>query len=229
MTRKPRLTHRVRTLGARIRRLFTDRSAVAYIEFAYSMPVVLLMGLYGIEATNYALVHQKISQMALTIADNSSRVGEDSALSLVQFRESDVNDTFAAARQQAGNLDVLGRGRIILSSLEQNGEGGQWVHWQRCIGEKNYNSTYGVEGDGETGTDFVGMGKAGEELRAPAGNAVMFVEITYDYEPIMSDLLLGEPQIHYTAAFLVRDERDLSQIYNPSPIATVANCDTYSS
>lgn len=207
-------------------RLAKSRSGLAYIEFAYSFPAVMAIGLYGAEATNLALTHMRVSQIALAMADNTSRIGLDSPLSLTQIRESDVNDSLVAARLQAGRMKLTQRGRIILSSLERNAQGGQWIHWQRCLGVKPYNSSYGVQGDGTTGTSFPGMGPASARVTAPAGNAVMFVEISYDYEPIISASLLGTPRIHYTATFLVRDERDLTQIYNPGN-APVAACSTY--
>lgn len=220
------------------RHLSRDQRAVAYIEFAYAFPAVLAMGLYGIEATNLALTHQRVSQIAMNAADNASRIGEDNPLALTQIRESDVNDTLLAARLQAGRLKLTERGRIVISSLEQNSSGGQWIHWQRCLGTKPYNSSYGVQGDGASGTSFAGMGPATARVTASPNNAVMFVEISYDYEPIVSATLLGRPRLHYTAAFLVRDERDLKGpkdssgkdlgIYNPGN-ATVSSCSAYSS
>lgn len=211
-------------LRNRLGRLARARSGVAYIEFAYTLPVAMLMGTYGVEASSLAMAHMRISQVALSMADNASRIGQDSALSLTQFRESDVNDTFAAAEDQAGRLDLEGRGRIIMSSIERNAQGGQWIHWQRCFGQGPYDSSYGYQGDGASGTAFAGMGPEGEEIRAPAGMAVMFVEAFYRYEPVISSALFGEPELRYTAAFLVRDERDLSQIFNPAPAAVVAEC-----
>lgn len=206
-----------------------NRSAVAYVEFAYTFPAIAAMGLYGIEATNLTLSHMRVSQIALAAADNSSRVGLDNAMALTQFRESDVNDTFIGAKMQAGALKLTERGRIILSSLSVNADGGQWIQWQRCLGQRKYDSRYGVEGDGATGTDFEGMGPAGKEVMAPEGNAVMFVEITYQYEPVVSARLFGEPLIHYTATFLVRDERDPNGIFNPNNEASVASCASYTS
>lgn len=203
-------------------------SAVAYVEFAYAFPVMLAVGLGGIEATNLALAHMRTSQVALSMADNSSRVGQDSALSLTQFREADVADSFAAAQKQAGRFDITTRGRIILSSLQQNNDDGQWIAWQRCAGQLKdkgalIKSSYGVEGTGKTGTSFKGMGPSSNLIVAPDNNAVMFVEIFYDYEPLISAALFGTPRIHYTAAFIVRDERDLTQIV-PSAGVTKATC-----
>ncbi|MCJ8156193.1 TadE/TadG family type IV pilus assembly protein [Sphingomonas sp. LaA6.9] len=210
-------------------RLWRCRSAVAYIEFAYTLPPVLAMGLYGVEATNLAMTHMRVSQIALAIADNSSRVGLDNAMALTQFRESDVNDTFMGAKLQAGTMKLTERGRIILSSLNVNADGGQWIQWQRCLGQRKYDSSYGKQGDGATGTSFPGMGPTGKQVKAPEGNAAMFAEVTYQYEPIVSADLFGEPLIRYTATFLVRDERDLNGIFNPNNEAPVASCSTYSS
>lgn len=218
----------IRTLRRIYGALLRDNAAVAYVEFAYTFPAVLAMGLYGIEATNLALSHQRISQIALGMADNTSRIGEDNPLALTQIREVDVNDSLLAAKLQAGRLKLTERGRIVISSLERNTDGGQWIHWQRCLGLKNYDSSYGIQGTGATGTSFAGMGPAGRRVTAPANNAVMFVEISYDYEPIVSSSLFGTPKITYTAAYLVRDERDLAQIYNPGN-APVASCANYTS
>src|SRR3546814_5524986 len=87
---------------------------------------------------------------------------------------------FAGVETQAGNLDFRTHGRIILSSLERNDDGGQWIHWQRCYGDLDVESSYGEAGDGEEGTDFPGMGFEGAEVTAAAGTAVMFVEIYYE-------------------------------------------------
>ena len=195
-----------------------------------------------------ALTRMQISQIAMNTADNMSRVGLDSGLSLVQIREVDVNDSFAGAKIASGELAVTTNGRIILSSLETNSSGGQWIHWQRCKGAKVVNSAYGAQGTGITGTSFAGMGPATARVTAPAGAAVMYVEIYYDYQPLFPMLWSTTPNgktlgkvfnsaqqsISYGNAFIVRDNRDLTQIYNPNnPLtgapAPVSNCNTYSS
>src|SRR3546814_1196324 len=74
-------------------------------------------------------------------------------------------------------MDFKTHGRIILSSLERNADGGQQIHWQRCYGDLDVASSYGEAGDGEEGTDFPGMGPDGAEVTAAAGAAVMFVAV----------------------------------------------------
>src|SRR6185503_15543764 len=112
---------------------------------------------YGLEAANLALVNMKISQIATNLADTASRVGLDSSLALKQIRESDIDDSFQAVILQGGTYNVTTNGRFILSSLEQNSSGGQWIHWQRCVGQGKdpstnafFASSYGNAGDGIT-------------------------------------------------------------------------------
>lgn len=207
-----------------VRRLRGDVSGVAMIEFAYAMPFVFGICGYGLEMVNLAAVNTSISQTANALGDNMSRVGLSSALSSTQLRESDVNDSFVGAQRQTGSLDIMARGRIILSSLQQNGNGGQWIAWQRCQGSKSVASAYGVQGTGATGTSFMGMGPATARIAAPPDSAVMFVEIYYDYKPLFTTVFIPARTIKYEASFIVRDQRDLSQIYNPAPAAPVRSC-----
>jgi Flp pilus assembly protein TadG len=43
-------------------RLSRDRSGLALLEFALSMPIVLALGLYGVETANLALANLRISR-----------------------------------------------------------------------------------------------------------------------------------------------------------------------
>ena len=205
------------------RHFLADTSGLALIEFAYSLPVLTTVGLYGAELANYATVKMRISQTALKVADTASRIGENGVLQDIKIYESDVNDVFTGAEYAGRDLDIEDNGRIILSSLTQNSDGGQWIQWQRCAGNLSYSSTYGNEDDGATGTSFPGMGPSGEEITSAAGTAVMFVEIAYTYQPLFtSSWVPGPTQITAIAAFNVRDDRDLTQIYQKSGVTPSA-------
>lgn len=200
------------------RRLRQSEDGVAYIELAFMTPILLLLGLGGIELTNFAITNTRVSQLSLSLADNASRARQDVTTGNPRFREADANDVLMGTNIQAGDLNFRRNGRAILSSLEVNTSGGQWIHWQRCFGNKVYPSSYGVEGNGATGTSFAGMGPAGNKITAEADNGIMFVEIAYDYQPIIFGQLIPNKQIVKTAALYVRDRRDYSQIY---PVAGV--------
>ena len=241
-----------RTLGA----LRRDLRGLAMIEFAFGAPLILLLGMCGIEMANYALVRMRISQVSMNIADNASRVGLDTGLSTFQMTEGDVNDTIIGAAISGKPLDLLTRGRIIISSLEMNAQGGQWSHWQRCKGAKVVDSAYGNEGTGITGTAFAGMGPASARVTSTStSTAVMYVELFYDYPPLFPLMWSNAPDgkflgaifnntlksIKYGNSFMVRDNRDLNVdaarnsgkgIFNPNNLLTnapepVSSCTVY--
>jgi Flp pilus assembly protein TadG len=221
------------------RALRRDRSGLALIEFAYTLPLILMLGVLGIETANLAVTNMRVSQIALNLADNASRVGERTALATQQLREVDINDVLQAVRLQGESLELTQRGRITLSSLEADNAGTQRIHWQRCIGRRsglNYDSSYGTaptNAGTQPGPSFAGtvmtdgMGPTGRRVRAPNNSGVMFVEINYDYQPIIDFYGIVPGRIHYTASFIVRDNRDFSQVFNPSPTAQRATCDLY--
>ncbi|MCB2065417.1 MAG: pilus assembly protein [Erythrobacter sp.] len=222
-----------RSLTRFLRRLSRHTSGVAMTEFALIFPFILGVGLMGMETANRVLVQMKVAQLASQIADNASRIGDQSMLEDRKIYEGDINDLFYGAWMQGGDsIDLYRHGRVILSSLEvvPDTEDQQYIHWQRCLGMKNHVSSYGIEGDGRTSDDLPGMGPAGEEVTAFADGAVMFVEISYDYQPLIgAPLTFNEGDIHVISSFTVRNDRDLTRIYqrsstNPDP---VARCDTY--
>jgi hypothetical protein len=228
MTRRPLL--------AGLRRLSRDASGVALLEFGLSLPLVMAIGIYGAEYANLAVMNMKISQIALNLSDNASRVGIASTLSQQQLREYDINDVFQASRLQGRPIKLIPNARITLSSLEADALGVQRIHWQRCLGNRTgqgWDSSYGTTSASAGSDDSIanagtlapfGMGPASRKVTAPPNSGVMFVEINYAYQPLFSARILGTQVIRYTASYVVRDRRDFSQIYNPAPQATVMNC-----
>ena len=235
-----------RALRRPIPDLVGAKRGVALLEFAFSMPLVMALGLYAAETTNLAMTNLRVNQAALNLADNAARVGLHNADNREELREIDLNDVLAGTRLQGAGWNLTKRGRITLSSLEEH-DGDQLIHWQRCIGLKSgvdYDSHYGQakptdglrahDGEKEDYTDGVdlkkkGMGPPGEEIKAPTDSGVMFVEINYQYSPLVSARWLptGASRIQYTASFIVRDRRIFEKIYNPGPAATPMTCDKY--
>ena len=207
-----------------LERLQKSEDGVAYIELAYMTPILLALGLGGIELTNYAITHTRVSQLSLTLADNASRAKQDVPSGAPRFREADVQEIFTGLNLQAGNLNFKRNGRAILSSLEVNAQNGQWIHWQRCYGDKTYPSTYGREGDGATGTSVTGMGPTGNQVAAEQNAGIMFVQIFYDYQPIIFGQLIPDKRIEKTAALYVRDRRDYARGVEPTTGVTPATC-----
>lgn len=225
-----------------VSRLGRDRSGLALLEFAFTLPLLIAMGGYGTEISYFGLTNLRVSQYALNLADNASRVGIDAGAGVTSLRETDINDVLQGARLEGKSLDLGTNARVILSSLEFTKQSydtayTQRIHWQRCFGMKSgtdYDSHYGTTTvtDGTTNTQANDgttkpSGIGDPLVNAPKNTGVMYVEINYSYRPVFSSLFVAPQIIHYTASLMVRDNRDLTQIYNPNPAATRSTCDKY--
>jgi hypothetical protein len=142
-------------IPARLRTALREERAMAMIEFCLILPFVMFIGYGGLETANYVLTYMKISQIAMTVADNAGRVRQ-------ALDETDVNQLMVGAREMGGNLNLGANGRIVLSDLEMRtslGTAGastqtpypsdnpsgyrQWIRWQRCSGALIRTSSYG--------------------------------------------------------------------------------------
>lgn len=208
------------------RRLSHDRRGIAVTEMAYCLPILLALTLWLFEITNYVIAKQQLGQLAIQVADNASRMGTQNSVQS-EIDEGQVNDLFIGAGLQSGSLDMARNGRIILSSLETDPDSpnGQYIHWQRCYGAYAYPSSYGVQGNGKGNTSVKGMGPANARVTAPAIAPVMFVEIAYNYRPLITSAWVPSGPIKEIASLLVRDSRDTSGAgIKPLAGTTAANC-----
>lgn len=232
-----------------LRNLWRDNTGNMIVEFAFAAPILMVLTVGGLELTNYAITKMRIQQLALQVADNASRIGEGSLLTALKIYEQNINDVFAGAEAQASGLNIygnyieqtggtnttVGKGRIIISSLEPtanpNNANTYKIGWQRCKGNlTTYTPQYGTLGQ-PSGVNMVGMGPTGRQITAPAGSAIMFVEIRYRYEPLFNipfqREIFGSNMIYQNidavSAMMVRDDRDVTQVY-PTAGVTAANC-----
>jgi hypothetical protein len=194
----------------RFGRLAGDRSGNSLIEFAISLPVLLTLGMYGIELANMATTNMQVSQVAMAVADNASRLGQtDNSAITPTIYNTDIDSVMTGAMKQGASISLQANGRVILSSLEKSATGRQYIHWQKCRGSLGQNSVYGGAGYGLTGTAFTGLGKSGS-ISANANSAVMFVEVYYSYKPLFGTMFVNNVKFSQEAAFIIRDDRNLT-------------------
>ncbi len=195
-------------LGARLR---DDRDGVALIEFAFIMPILLLLSLTGAELLNYTTTRMRVSQLALQLADNAARMGKGTQITAKSISETDINDLFAGAQLQSGELDLQRNGRVILTDVEPvaspNTTNKYKIVWQRCYGAvTSHASQYGTAG--QTNLNYVGPSSM--QTTAQDDNATMFVEVFYNYTPLISASRAPSSTMDEIASMAVRDRRDLS-------------------
>lgn len=200
-----------------------DRRGLALVEFAFALPILMLLCLTGAEIVNYITTRMRISQLALHIADNAARMGTGPAIAAKSVSETDINDVFTGGGLQAGELNLYANGRVILTDLEPvaspNTTDKYKVGWMRCRGSKSYTSPYARAGQ----SNMAGIGPTNTQVTAQDFNATMFVEVTFTYTPLVLASMAPSTTITEIASMAVRDRRDLTQIYNLEG-ATVSTC-----
>lgn len=206
-----------------LRKLRDETSGLALVEFALSLPIILTMGLGGVELAHMALATERVNQIAMLVADNAARVRDS-------IDETDVNEIMTGAKLMGQSINFSANGRIILSNIQNNPTNtGQWIRWQRCAGAKNTSSTYGNAGDGWQNTSLqAGVGPPGNKVAATSGTIVMFVEVVYDYQPIVPVNYFGSKTISVIQAFNVRDRKPASSTtstgaVDPAPPSDIQN------
>lgn len=213
-------------MTAALRRLHADRGGSVLIEFAFGLPVFVGLTLAGLEAANLALANQQISSVARMISDVSAR-------GRATMDEGEIQEIFFGAKESVARLEFAQRGRIILSSVQNNAAGnGQWIVWQRCTGVRATTSKYGPADTGKTGSTLPAVGgldtngvRLTPGITAPTGNALMFVEVEYQYKPLITDMIFGRPVIRYEKGFVVRERNNFGITNTTSK--PVANCTLY--
>ena len=198
-----------------LKRLGAENSGVSIVEFALVLPVLLTLGLFGTEIARMATVNMTVSQIALSLADNASRLGQtDNSGVTPTITEDNVDAVLSGALRDGQSIGLEANGRVILSSLEYDDfTGRQFIAWQRCQGELEVDSDYGNDTDknGLSGTPMTGMGDSSSEIRARSGQAVMFVEIEYEYAALFENPFgSGDKTLRKEAAYLIRDDRNLT-------------------
>lgn len=211
-----------------------NQSGLALTEFALSIPIFTGLGMYGTETAYRAVSQMQVSQAALALADNASRIGQTGNTGVQPtIQDSQIVEALVGTRLQTENLDLLRNGRVILSSLEvkriaaQGNRPQQYIRWQRCKGTRNYTSAYAA-GIDTSNIAFTGVGPSGS-VKAIEGSAVMYVEVEYAYQPLFGNMFAEGVVIKQEAAFTIRDDRNLAAGVNNdlTPSTNAATCNKF--
>jgi Flp pilus assembly pilin Flp len=203
------MSGRMRTF---LRRLRGDQRGVSFMEFALILPILVTLGFYGTEIAYMAVINMQVGQMASSLADNASRLGQtDNSAVTPSVSETMIDSVMSGALVQGSSFNFAANGKLILSSLENSTAttpNRQYIHWQRCRGSLVTKSKYGPQGYGLTGTALAGMGNP--VITANTGSAVMYVEVYYTYQPLFGTMFVNKTTFRRESAYMIRDDRNLT-------------------
>jgi len=204
---------KIARIPALLGRLRGNTDAVSTIEFALILPLFIGLGLTGVELAYMSTVNMQVSQTAISLADNASRLGQtDNSAVTPTVTEADIDSIMSGALRQGESYDLEANGRIILSSLEYDETTGlQFIHWQRCRGDLEQASIYGDddENNGLGSREIEGVGNADNLITAAPGSAVMVAEIYYEHDGILRGTFAETAVFREEAIFAIRDDRNL--------------------
>jgi hypothetical protein len=152
------------------------------VEFALTLPVLMLLMLGSAEMARFVILHQKVDRIAVTTSDLVARAET--------IKESELQDIFAAAEFVARPFDLPNLGVVIVSAIINTGSGAT-VAWQRSGGgSATHTSQIGSEG---------GVATLSADFDVREGETAIIAEVFYDFEPFLSELIV-EPQTLYRRA-----------------------------
>lgn len=158
------------TLCNLLRRLRRGDDGVALIEFALSLPVLILLSLVTFEVSNYAMLNIKLQHAADSMAQLAT-MDE-------QLPATVLDGMFSSVDQIVQPYDFTDSGVAIVSGVGEPkaGDGAQ-VNWQR-VGAGN------LSAGSEVGTPG-GAASVPEDLPISPTQALVVAEVVYEYQPIL--------------------------------------------
>lgn len=170
-----------------IRKLGKDESGIAYVEFALSLPFLMILFLGTVEVSRYLLLNQKLEKVSNTIGDVVAQASE--------ARTSEFDELLSVTQNIMLPFRFDTNATVIISSIRRN-DGITTVQWQYSGGgQLNRESELGEPGDVATlPPDFAMFD----------GENTIVAEVHYDFEPLLNQDILGEQPLYKMAMFRPR-------------------------
>lgn len=174
-------------------RLRRSQRGLAYLEFAISIPFLLVLLLGSIEVTRYILIAQKVEKVAVTLSD----VVAQSAT----ITSSEMGNIIKAAAQVMQPFTFNSNAYVIVTSVTQTGapsvSNRPKVNWQYT--------------GGGTWTQSSHIGTTGNDATLPTDfslndkDNVIIAEVFYNFTPLINNnILIGTTSIYKIGVYKPR-------------------------
>lgn len=161
------------------RNLFTAEQGLAAIEFALSLPLLILLTFGSIEVTRYVLITQKLERVSIILSD---LVAQSSTITTAQ-----LDQIIPAAGQVLLPYSFATDGYAIISSVKKTGTNPPVITWQYKSSGTAQVSQVGVNGG--TATMPAGFTMVDKDM-------VIITEVFYNYKPILSGTIYSNSQMY---------------------------------
>jgi Flp pilus assembly protein TadG len=188
-----------------LRILRTSRLAseqgLAYVEFALTISILLLLCLGSVEVTRFVLILQKLEKTVETVSDVVTQTNPNSA----PLTTTEMSQLMSAIPDLMSPYVFGSNGLVIVSDLTGQASGNPVLNWQYCGGGTLvYTSKFGkTTGAAITAAEYSAFPNG---LTLNSGEEVVISEIIYNYAPITTTQwsVLTASQVYRTATFMPR-------------------------
>lgn len=185
------------------RRFLRDRKAVAAVEFALILPLLVLLYFGTVEAASLYAVDRRVATVASTMADLVSR--EKGCITAAK-----LNSYFNAATAIMQPYSMSGLKQVVTFLAVDKSTGAVTVKWSK---------PYGTGAVARTSTTTPPIGTATEINKlAKTKGWLVAAEIRYPYQPLYG-IVINTINLGHTEYFLPRYEEEITfaQTTCPSP------------
>ena len=167
--------------------LAKNTRAMASVELAMAMPVLMGLLLTGAEVTRYVMLNQKMERTSATVADLVSQAES--------LTEGDMTNLFQITSLSMDPFPFTTMGQVIVSSVSVFGGAAPTINWQRSFGSGPGGSTVGSEGGTATLPGGVTLND---------GENVIVSEVFYDYQPLLMENVMNQSNLYNYAVYRPR-------------------------
>lgn len=194
---------------------------VAYVEFALVAPILILMFVGSIELTRYMLILQKlektVSTMTDVVAQTDPRTSQLTTTTMQQLMSA-VTDMMVpySTGSTDPNIIVIITDVLAVPDSPSTNPPIPTVKWQYCGGGGATLTSLGITSKitpGVKGSTAIGSTANMSGSSSPYGTTgfamtnneeVLIGEVYYNYQPIMTNQVIGAKQIYRYATFMPR-------------------------
>tara|TARA_B100001939_G_scaffold347620_1_gene369815 strand:+ start:5134 stop:5739 length:606 start_codon:yes stop_codon:yes gene_type:complete len=163
----------VTTLARLLTRLFRREDGVILIEFAYTVPIILMLLIGGFETFRILMMERKTNQ---TINSVANLIAQNQLLSSAM-----ITDTFNAVDNIMAPFQVENNGRVIVSKIR--GTADKPIIANQCLSNTGttFSSKLGSEGNDADVSALPG------NFTLDEGDIIVVAEIFFTYTPFFLD------------------------------------------
>jgi Flp pilus assembly protein TadG len=181
-------------IAAKLAAFARDNRAVAAVEFALVLPLLLALYLGSVEVSMLYTADRKVATIASTMADLVSRQRET-------LSQDDLDDYFTAASNVMQPLSTTGLSQVVtLVAIDEDGNA--TVRWSAA-------SDGGTARDADDPFPLDATAEINQLARNSSG-WVVAAEVTYPYQPIVGYIINQTLNIGHVEYFLPRFEEEIT-------------------